>query len=568
MFKQIKREMVQNLIIFSTIYVHPWNHKQEIRYVAKKTTSLVLCLLTLAAYSQVGNHEFVNFDDIIYLTNNTHVNAGITWNGIKWAFTEAYAANWHPLTWLSHMLDCQLYGLNPAGHHLTSLVFHIANTLLLFHLFWRLTGAHWRSAAVAALFAIHPLHVESVAWVAERKDVLSTLFFMLALLAYVRYVERMVLKRYLLVLFAFVAGLLSKPMLVTLPFLLLLLDYWPLGRMAVRWQHNDVSPVERDVSVRTFPLLYLVREKLPFFVLSVTSCLITYHAQQKGGTVSAFELLPFVTRLENALFSYAGYMGKMLWPDNLVFFYPLLLPVSAWRVAGACMLILSVSAFVVVKYGKRPYLAFGWLWYLVTLVPVIGLVQVGAQAMADRYTYIPLIGLFVIVAWGMADLVKGRRYQRIALSILSIVAICLLTLTAWRQAGYWKNDFTLYNQAISITDKNFMAQFQLGNAYASRSHFREAVHYYLLSLESNPNQANVHYNLGLALTSLGNRLEAAWHYSEAISIRPNFVEAYYKLALLLLEQGKIQEAKSCFIQILQINPDHVDANYHLSGNPF
>lgn len=526
----------------------------------KTTIYLLLCLLILAVYGQVINHDFLNYDDNVYVTNNIHVLAGVSWNAIKWAFLEVYAANWHPLTWLSHILDCQLYGIKPAGHHLTSISLHIANTLLLFHLLCRLTGALWRSATVALLFAIHPLHVESVAWIAERKDVLSTLFFMLTLLAYLRYTESMRLKRYLSALIAFTAGLLAKPMLVTLPFILLLLDYWPLGRMATG---NSVDLGGRPKPSKKVSLLFLIGEKLPFFFLALCSSLITYHAQQKGGAIRTLEVYPFFFRLENALVSYVGYMGKMFWPDNLACIYPLRLPIPSWQVVGASLVILSLSAITLIVHKKHHYFAFGWLWYLVTLLPVIGLVQIGVQTMADRYTYIPLIGLFVMVSWGLTDLFKGWRHQRFVLLILSVIVISTLTMLTWRQVGCWKNDFTLFNKALSSTDNNYVAQYELGNAFALREHFREAVYYYSLSLVSKSNQPSVHYNLGFAFTMLGESTEAARHYEEAIRIKPDYVEALYEQALLLIKLGKLDEAQSNFSRILHINPEHGDTNYNL-----
>lgn len=360
---------------------------------------LILILAIFTVFWQVRSHDFVNYDDDKYVTENRDVKAGLTTQSIIWAFTTTHASNWHPLTWLSHMLDISLFGLNPGWHHLTNLLFHIANTLLLFLILRGMTEEFWKSAFVAALFALHPLHVESVAWIAERKDVLSTFFWMLTILAYAYYVKHPVLRRYLFVLFSFLLGLMSKPMLVTLPFVLLLLDYWPLGRFQMEESgitRNPKKHKSKHPEYQKSIALRLVREKTPFFVLAGFSSIITFIAQQHGGTVRSLEFLPVKTRVANALISYVAYIGKMIWPFNLAVLYPhpgTTLPM--WQTILAGLFLLFISYLVIRKVKKLPYLSIGWFWYVGTLVPVIGLVQVGAQSMADRYTYIPLIGLFI-----------------------------------------------------------------------------------------------------------------------------------------------------------------------------
>ncbi len=377
---------------------------------------LFLVLATLTVYWQVGNYEFVNFDDDKYIIENFHVQKGLTRDSVIWAFTATHVSNWHPLTWLSHMLDFQLYGLNPSGHHLTNVFFHLVNTLLLFLVLKLMTGALWRSGLVAALFAVHPLHVESVVWVAERKDVLSTLFWMLTLWAYLGYTKRPGVKRYLVILLAFALGLMAKPMLVTLPFVLLLLDYWPLKRIELGQSAIGLPAASQPSTIANKPgaqAFRLLLEKTPMFVLAAVSSVVTFIVQKSGGAVGALETYPFKIRMANALLSYVIYLKKMIWPQNLAVFYPhpgQSLPM--WQAAGAGLLLVVVS-IAVIRAGRRyPYLPVGWLWYVGTLVPVIGLVQVGDQAMADRYTYVSLIGLFIVVAWGVPDVARSWRYGK------------------------------------------------------------------------------------------------------------------------------------------------------------
>ena len=369
---------------------------------------LTLALATLISYSQVLNHDFIDFDDDMYVTRNENVQKGLTWQNIKWAFTTNQAYNWHPLTWLSHMLDCQLFGLKPAGHHFTSVLFHIANTLLLFLVFKSMTGNLWRSAFVAALFALHPLHVESVAWIAERKDVLSTLFWLLTMAAYVRYVRKPGPKWYLLTILAFAMGLMAKPMLVTLPFILLLLDYWPLARFQFG---QNIKDTEWKILYRLFV------EKIPLFIITIITSVITFIVPKGSGAVPGLKELSLMPRLTNALISYVKYIEKMFWPSRLAVFYPRAVDaIPTWQILAALLLLLIISGLAVWLARSRKYLLVGWLWYLGILVPVIGLVQVGDQAMADRYTYVSLIGLFIIVVWGLNDLLEKWKYHKIVVN--------------------------------------------------------------------------------------------------------------------------------------------------------
>jgi tetratricopeptide (TPR) repeat protein len=508
---------------------------------------LFLLITTLAVFWQVRSHEFVNFDDDRYITKNHHVRAGLSVQAISWAFAATYESNWHPLTWLSHMLDCQVYGIDPEWHHLTSLFFHLAGTLLLFLVLRRMTGDLWPSAFVAALFALHPLHVESVAWVAERKDVLSTFFWMLTLWGYLRYVEHPGMSRYLLVLLFFILGLISKPMLVTLPFVLLLLDYWPLNRI----QLGQSRP------------LGLVREKTPFFVLAAGSCVITFVVQQSGGAVSSLNAIPLNPRLANALVSYVGYLGKMLWPHNLAVLYPYQGSLPGWQVAGACLLLASIFFLVIYARKQYPYLVVGWLWYVGTLVPVIGLVQVGSQAMADRYTYVPLIGIFIMIAWGVPELVARWRHRKVGLATVGAALLSILMATAWLQVRYWANSITLFEHAIDIAANSHKSHDNLGNALAGQGKLKEAVNHYLEALRIKPDYMKSHNNLGTVLARQGKLNKAISHFSAALRIKPDYAEAHYNLGTALAKKGKLKEAIKSYLEALGLKPDYVDAHYNL-----
>jgi hypothetical protein len=446
--------------------------------------AIALALVTLAVFCPVTSFQFVNYDDTDFVTANPHVQAGLTAESFRWAWSSEVARNWHPVTMLSHILDCQLFGLKPWWPHLVNLLLHAANTVLLFSLLKRMTGAFWRSAAVAALFALHPLHVESVAWVAERKDVLSTLFWFLTTWAYLRYAEEFKVQGsrfkvfYGLSLLFFALGLMSKPMLVTLPFTLLLLDYWPLRRM------KPGASVWR-----------LAAEKIPFFLLSAALCVKTYWVQQQGGAVLRLQDFPLGSRLGNALVSYVRYIELMFWPRNLAGLYLRSEEWPRWEVAPAALLLLAVSALVLTQWRRRPYLAVGWFWYLGTLVPVIGLVQVGMQAIADRYTYVPLIGLFVIVVWGGWDLAGAWRVARFAPAATAIALAACAVLTV-HQEFYWKDSEALFKRMIDATPNNYMARYNLGNLYSQEKRTNEAISNFTAAIEGEPNYADAHNNLG------------------------------------------------------------------------
>ena len=402
---------------------------------------LCLAIATLTVFWEVRNHQFVNYDDNRYVTENRIVQAGLTREGALWAFTTTHASNWHPLTWLSHMLDCELFGANPRAHHLSNLILHLANSLLLFLVFKRMTGMLWQSAFVAALFAIHPLHVESVAWVSERKDVLSAFFWMLTLWAYLHYVVSPGFGRYLLVLLFFALGLMAKPMLVTLPFVLLLMDYWPLGRLRLDGSSPNTSE-SANLSAQPWPKLGLVWEKLPLLAVSALSSLVTFLVQKSEAAVQSLAVFPLMVRVANALMSYMGYVGKTIWPRHLAVFYPHPGHVAVWKIAGAVLFLGGVSALVIRMARRHPYLATGWLWYLGTLVPVIGLVQVGAQSMADRYTYLPSIGLFIMIAWGGPHLMPRPPWRHVVIAFSTASVLLLLMVTAWLQVRHWPVSYT------------------------------------------------------------------------------------------------------------------------------
>ena len=523
---------------------------------------ILLVIATLAVYWQVLDNDFVNYDDDKYVTENTHVHKGVTFDSLTWAFTSSHAANWHPLTWVSHMIDCQLYGLNPRGHHLTSLLFHVANTLLLLLILVRMTGALWQSSFVAALFALHPLHVESVAWVAERKDVLSTFFMMLTLWVYTIYVKKGEVKRYLLAVLFFVLGLMSKPMVVTLPFILLLLDFWPLGRLClIRDTRNEVTGQHTNERLDIFRLLW---EKVPFFALAVVSSVVTFIVQERGGAVKLLETYSIQTRIINAFVSYTEYIVNMVWPVKLAVLYPHpgnSLPIWKGVVTGLVMVLITV--LVIRKARKIPYLAVGWFWYIVTLIPVIGIVQVGSQAMADRYTYITLIGLFVIIAWGANDLLSKWLRRKIWLGTLAAIILPVLIVLTWKQVQYWENNITLYEHTLKHTSNNVIIHNNLGTALYKQDRTEEAVEHYLQALQLKPDHAKAHNNLGLAYGDSGMHEEAIKAYKRTIRIDPDYADVHNNLGIAFVKSGKYKEAIESYKQAIRIGPDYAKAHNNL-----
>jgi len=505
---------------------------------------LALASATFIVYARTLHNEFVNFDDDKYVTENPNVRGGLTVRSIKWAFTATEAANWHPLTWLSHIIDCRFFGLNPKWHHLVNLLFHIANTLLLFWVLKDATGALWQSVFVAAAFALHPLHVESVAWIAERKDVLSTMFWLLTMASYLRYVRQRSIAWYIGTLFLFAMGLMAKPMLVTLPFVLLLLDYWPLRRL----NRNTIY------------------EKTPFFAFSAVSSAVTFFVQRSAGAVSSLEKLSLDNRIANALVSYLGYIGKMMYPGHLGVLYPYRHLGSFVQQPMAAIFALAFITAVIIYYSRRyRYLFVGWFWYLGTLVPVIGLVQVGDQALADRYTYVPLMGLFIIVAWGLPELLAGWRYQKATLCISAATVLFVLSICTYHQLRYWRNNITLFEHTLAVTGDNSKIQNNLGNVLASTGRLDEAIGHYNEALRIRPNYAEARYNLAKALQSQGRIDEAVNHLNEALSIKPDYADAHINLGIILKSAGKVDEAISHYQQAIKTRPDSAEAYYNL-GN--
>lgn len=505
-----------------------------------RTTALVcvaLIVIIVAVYMQAGNHEFLNFDDNVYVTSNPHVANGITGKNIIWAFTSFEESNWHPITWLSHMADVQFFGMNPRGHHLTSLIIHAASSLLILLLLYRLTGLLWQSSVVAALFALHPLHVESVAWVAERKDVLSAFFWFLSLLLYSEYVKKRKLALYILTLVSYVLGLMSKPMLVTLPVVMLLIDYWPLGR------YQDKGQGEGQLSGRGSLLTAFVKEKIPFIVCSLVSSVATIIAQHSGGAMKSLGAIPPLLRIENALIAYVSYIGKTFWPQNLAVLYPFPLSFPLWQVIVSLLILLLVSTATYRARHRHPYLMVGWFWFLITLVPVIGLVQVGVQSMADRYTYIPLTGLFVLAAWGIPDLTKGLKYREVFLPLLAGAVIIASAALTWKQLDCWRDNNSLYRHTLRVTSGNYVIHNNLGSALANKWDLDAAMLEFQESLQINPNYAEAHYNLGMAFAMKGNVDAAIHELQEALRINPENSKAHNNLEVALEQKRWQNETK-------------------------
>lgn len=507
---------------------------------------LLLTLVTITVLGQVNQFDFVNFDDNIYVTQNSRVLSGINTGNFQWAFLTTHAEFWHPLTWLSLMLDNNFYGLNAGGYHLTNLVLHIFSTLLLFWLFCRMTKEIWPSAFVAALFAIHPLHVESVAWIAERKDVLSAFFGMLTLCLYVFYTEKPDIKRYIFVLGIYVLALMSKPMVVTLPVIMILLDYWPLSRfrIGVDSQYNK-------------SFLWQLKEKTPFFVLSAIFSVIALLAKYNP-TAQDFTL---TSRLANLPVSFISYLAKAFWPYDLAVFYPFSKQLPLWQVLGSVLLIVFISAVVIKKARSLPYLFIGWFWYVVTIVPVIGIIQVGKQAMADRFTYLPLVGISVMMAWGVPFLLQGKKIFKKILLTVGIFLIGLWSFLAWKQCGYWKNGMELFNRALDVTKNNYLAHNNLGLALFAKGRTEEAITHYNEALNikhGGPDHILVYNNRGIAYSRLGLYQKALDDLNTAIGLKPDYADAYSNRGIVYSRLNCHQLALEDFNKAVQLNPDFAD----------
>jgi protein O-mannosyl-transferase len=520
--------------------------------------NVVLCLLlvvaTLALYNPVNRHPFVNYDDDRYVTENPHVHNGLNWDTITWAFSAEEQGNWHPLTWLSHVLDYQLFHQNATGHHFTSLLIHAANAVLLFLLLMYATGRVGPSWFVAALFALHPINVESVAWVAERKNVLCTIFFFAALIAYCWYARKPDWRRYLAFATLFALGLMSKPMVITLPFVLLLLDYWPLGRL--KGSPPSVPPIHQA------PLPRLLVEKLPLLALSAASAAITIQAQRAGGAVRSTAQFSLGVRLENAVMAYATYLWKTIWPAHLAPLYPhpgdsLLV----WQIVISALVLLAVTG-AALRFRSKRYLLTGWLWFLGTLVPVIGLVQVGDQAMADRYAYIPLVGIFVMIAWGVTDLADSRH---LGLSARMVPAGCILlalSVATNRQLSYWSSNYDLWTHALAVTRRSFIAENNLGGALLLLGKPDEAYSHFQAAAEINPNDPMSHSNIGAYLQEHGKLTEAMEQYDRTISLTSDaglLAATYANLGTAYRTLGQDEKARDNYEQALGLNPNQPNA---------
>lgn len=508
-------------------------------------------MLTWAVFGQTLRYDFVNYDDPRYVYQNTRITSGISFDNVVWAFNHIHSENWHPLTTITHMLDCQLYGLRAGWHHFTNVLLHAVAVVLLFIALQRMTGALWRSAFVAAIFAVHPLHVESVAWIAERKDVLSAVFFMLTLLAYFHYTRGPSISRYLTVVLFVALGLMSKPMLVTLPFVLLLLDYWPLARIDGRRSNTGHQ------------VLQLVLEKIPVLALCAGSSIVTFLAQR--GAIGGTEQLPISARINNALVTYIVYIRQMFWPARLAVFYPHpenRLPLFEISLAVIVLIGITAAAFGFRK--KAPYLTTGWLWYLGMLVPVIGLVQVGWQGHADRYTYLPQIGLYIAVTWAITDLTRSWRFQHVALGAASLIVVGALTWSAWLQTSYWRDSETLFTRALAVTSNNDVALNNLGIIFLERGQLDDAISRLQAAIDLRSENGPAHDNLAKALLKKGQVAEAMVHYRKFLEIEPENVEARNTLGTALIQQGHVKEAIDQWQDALALQPDNGNAASNLA----
>jgi len=504
---------------------------------------VVLTIVTLAVFWQVNQYNFINFDDPYFVVDNTHIRSGITPDEVCWSFSTRFFGLWHPLVWLSFIVDYQLHGLNPGGYHLTNLILHILSTLLLFWLFNRMTGAVWRSAFVAALFALHPLHVESIAWVSERKDVLSAFFWILTLCLYVYYTEKPVIRRYLLVVFSFVLALMSKPMVVTLPVMMILLDYWPLKRFESR----------KDNLV-----LWQLKEKLPFFILSAILVIITLYYRGKP----YYKRFPIESRIANAPVAFMTYLEKTFWPHDLSFLYPFSDILPVWQVLGAALLITVICAAVVVMVRRLPYLFTGWMWYVITMVPAIGIIQTNQQAMADRYHYLPSIGIAVMLAWGIPSMIGNENIRKKILFPAGIAVLTILAVLTWKQCGYWRNNATLISHALQVTKDIDIEYISSDLALLAEGKSEEDIDRYNKAVLNTKNSAGFYNNRGNAYAKLDLYQSAIDNYSKAISLKPDFAEIYYNRGTAYGECGQFKQAIEDFDRAISLKPDYVDSYYN------
>jgi len=518
--------------------------------------SLSLIIAILYIYYQTKNFDFVLLDDDVYITANPYVAGGLKPGNIKWAFSHSHGGFWIPLTWLSYMIDSQLHGLQPGYYHITNLIFHIFNTLLLFFIFRKMTGDVWRSWFIAALFAVHPVHVESVAWVSERKDLLFAFFWLLTMGSYYYYVKQPSAWRYSILIMFFIAGLMSKPMIVTLPFVLLLLDYWPLGR----YRFKRFPRLEAAGPRRSFAKIVL--EKVPLLLLSIGTGALTLIKQQAHGAVSSLESFPLLHRLSNALVSYVKYMVKLLWPHDLSAVYPYPASIPFWQITGACLLLILITFVIIKHFADLPYLTVGWLWFLGTLVPVIGIIKIGSHSMADRYTYMTFVGLYIVIAWGVPEILERTKFKQIAL-VSAAAAIVILMAVARIQTSNWANSTRLFTHAIEVTENNFLAHQNLGLALAYRGELNPALLHFRKALEINPTSAKSYNDIGTCFMIAGKIDDAIDYFRRALDLQPNFAKAHNNLGLVFMTRKSYAEAAGHFREALRADPDFKSARQNL-----
>jgi tetratricopeptide (TPR) repeat protein len=519
---------------------------------------IFLIAVTLSVYWQVKDHQFINFDDDYYVTSNSHILTGLNIENIKWAFFSTYASNWHPITWISHMIDIKYFGMNPGMHHLVNVTFHILNTILLFIILNKMTGAMWRSAFVSALFALHPMHVESVAWISERKDVLSTLFWMLTMLAYYSYTRNRNVSRYMLTILFFGIGLMSKPMMVTLPFALLLLDFWPLNREGLISPAQDNGAICDTINIKV--LFKLIIEKIPLIVLTLFACGITFYAQSTSGSVASTS---FAFRIQNVIISYVIYLWKLIWPLKLAVFYPYPREFNMLMVLICLLFLITVTSIILIYARKLPFLATGWFWYLGTLVPVIGFVKVGDQSMADRYTYIPYIGIFIIVAWGIPDLISRMSQKKFILPGSIIIVLTVLSLRTWFQIAYWKDDVSLFSHCLEVNSDNYVALVHLAGGFVEQGKSEKAIYYFQKELSIHPTDPFALNGLGRLYNKLGQYDKSIQLYTKEIRYYPKDVNPNFDLGTIYAAKGDLDKAIKQFSYVVKLDPKYALAYYNL-----
>jgi tetratricopeptide (TPR) repeat protein len=545
------------------IDVAPAQHK---RATNDRAATLIACALlvlaTIGIYAQSINYNFIAVDDYFYVTANSHVKAGLTGESIRWAFTSMEVSNWHPLTWISLMINYRLSGMDPSSYHAGNIILHALNAVLLLLVLRQLTGSLYRSTFVAALFALHPIHVESVAWISERKDVLSTMFWFLGIWAYLLYLRKPSAWRYGAVMGAFVMGLMSKPMLVSFPITLLLLDIWPLRRLAAESQ-------------RSVPLPRLFLEKVPLFAVSIVSCFLTFWAQKAGGAVAQLNIVPFNFRMMNAVVSYVIYLGKMIWPLNLAIFYPHPMnTLEGWKVVVCLIALAGMTYYSITAAARRAYVTFGWLWYIITLAPVIGIVQIGSQGLADRYTYVPFIGIFVIIAWGAPDLVgrffgakpEAIRRSRMMLGALAGMVLLALASLAYGQVRFWKDDITAWAHAVEVGPGDAFSEYNLGHSLHMQNRDDEAMIHYRQAAQIDPNRYDAYNNLGIILMNRGAYAEAESALQAALRAKPDFAKAYWNMGLVLCKMKRFSESFYYYTEAIRLDPEDTEIRTNLASS--